>query len=412
MRLQLDGAVPIFLPEAVVHYRARNTMHGIVSQTRRWGEASALLQRRYDDGRPMIENRARSAIKGWKPVFLSLPSAYQRGPRAVPLERRLAGRSPLRQRATSPARDLMAERPDVELSIVVPSWNASATIGEQLEAIAAQEWDGTWEVVVADNGSTDDTLAVVEGFRERIPRLRLVDASDVRGAAHARNAGASASRGKALLFCDADDVVGEGWLAAMGEALRAHEFVSARLDPVALNAPWMQEYRRFTFTTELERASEPPHLLNAAGGLMGVRRTSHEAVGGFDESLLTMEDSDYAFRLQLAGAEPRFVPDAVVHYRCRDTIRGLFEQARSWGQGSALLDRRWGGGERRWASLLRGWKPIVLGLPRTYNKRRWQLAWVLGWQLGRIRGALLRAPPASDLGSADRVARSLAAPRP
>lgn len=65
-----------------MHYRARNTMHGIVSQTRRWGEASALLQRRYDDGRPMIENRARSAIKGWKPVFLSLPSAYQRAGRA------------------------------------------------------------------------------------------------------------------------------------------------------------------------------------------------------------------------------------------------------------------------------------------------------------------------------------------
>jgi glycosyltransferase involved in cell wall biosynthesis len=282
---------------------------------------------------------------------------------------------------------------DVDLTIVIPCRDCAATIGEQLEAIASQEWDGSWEVVVADNGSSDQTRAVVEGFRDRITHLRVVGAAGVRGAAHARNIGVREARGDAVLYCDADDVVGEGWLAAMGDALRRHEFVSARLDPVRFNEEWVREGREwYPGTSGPGKTPHPPFLYNVPGGLMGVRRRLHDAIGGFDETLSYMQDSDYALRLQLQGAELVFVPEAIVHVRGRDTMRGIFRQALRWGQANALLQRKYDDGQRmirnrlRWA--VKGWKPVLLALPKTYRRggRAWFL-WTLGWQLGRLYGS-------------------------
>ena len=64
----------------------------------------------------------------------------------------------------------------MKLSIVIPCRNAARTIAVQLDALCAQQWRGGWEVIVADNGSTDGTQAIVEGYSRRLPGLRLIDA--------------------------------------------------------------------------------------------------------------------------------------------------------------------------------------------------------------------------------------------
>ncbi len=68
-------------------------------------------------------------------------------------------------------------------SVVIPVRNGAATLAEQLEALAQQEYDDEWEVVVADNGSSDATREVVNGFRD-LPQLRVVDASGGSGAGY------------------------------------------------------------------------------------------------------------------------------------------------------------------------------------------------------------------------------------
>src|SRR6266545_10527 len=107
----------------------------------------------------------------------------------------------------------------MKLSVVVPCFNSAKTIAIQLEALANQTWSEPWEVIVADNGSTDSSVAIAESYKKRLPHLRIVDASDRRGAGHARNVGAAAAAGDLLAFCDADDEVAPGWLSAMGQAL-------------------------------------------------------------------------------------------------------------------------------------------------------------------------------------------------
>src|SRR3954452_8254427 len=120
--------------------------------------------------------------------------------------------------------------PPRKLSVGIPCLNAASTLGVQLAALTRQSWPGGWEVIVADNGSTDGSREIVESYRGRLPGLELVDASDRRGQAHARNAGAAAASGDAFLFGDADDEVAPGWLAALGRALAVHEFVACRYD--------------------------------------------------------------------------------------------------------------------------------------------------------------------------------------
>ena len=83
--------------------------------------------------------------------------------------------------------------PLVQLSVVVAAYNAAATIEAQLTALVDQEWSQAWEVIVADNGSTDRTAAVVSSFAQAHPAtlVRVIDASQQRGPAFARNAGAA-----------------------------------------------------------------------------------------------------------------------------------------------------------------------------------------------------------------------------
>jgi len=72
----------------------------------------------------------------------------------------------------------------MKLSVIIPCFNAATTV--QLEALAHQHWCEPWEVIVSNNGSTDETVAIVEQYQEKLSNLRIVDSSDQRGAAHAR----------------------------------------------------------------------------------------------------------------------------------------------------------------------------------------------------------------------------------
>jgi GT2 family glycosyltransferase len=271
-------------------------------------------------------------------------------------------------------------------------------IGEQLGALSRQQWHRPWEVIVADNGSTDGTPAVVEKHRHDLPRLRLVDASRRAGAAHARNAGVAAARGRAIAFCDADDQVGHGWLAALGSALDRHSFVAARVDLTKLNSPALVQGVSNPQSTSLQRINYPPYLPHAGGSTLGVTRAAHEAVGGFDETVHYVEDADYCFRLQLSGVKLEFVPEAVVHYRFKERNSALFNQARCWGQSNVLLYKRYRGAARikdPWIGHLSRWYTLPRRAPWLLQQSQ-RPAWLktLGTQVGVLQGAIrYRVPP-------------------
>jgi glycosyltransferase involved in cell wall biosynthesis len=218
------------------------------------------------------------------------------------------------------------------VSIVVPARNAGRYIAVQLEALATQELGAPWELIVADNGSTDDTREVVRSFIPRFPHAQVVDAGARAGAAYARNVGASVARGEFLCFVDADDRVAPGWLEAMTNGLADTDAVGGPM--IAYVEDRKGRQRVLDEGSSELTTNDLGFLPSTPSSNLGVHRAAFDALQGFDETFpgATGEDIDLCWRLQLAGYGLQFVPDARVHYQERPDLAAVARQFFRYGE--------------------------------------------------------------------------------
>ena len=218
-------------------------------------------------------------------------------------------------------------------TVVLPVRNGAATLDLQLAALAAQDHATPWELVVVDNGSRDATLAVVDGWKAKIPHLRIVS-EPRRGSNRARNAGVGAARGPVVLFCDADDEVSAGWVRHMVNALARFDVVGGALEVDRLNGASPMR------ALSVQRDGLPVLLDRpyAVGANLGMTRAVFDAIHAFDVSFgIGCDEVEACIRAQLAGCSIGFAADAVVHYRVRDTTRDVFRQRFAYGLGRQRL---------------------------------------------------------------------------
>jgi len=278
------------------------------------------------------------------------------------------------------------------LSVVVPVRGRPELLVEQLEALAAQSAREPWETVVADDSDAgdDEVAQVVARFEGRVPGLRRVPAGG-KGAGHARNVGAAAAAGDKLAFLDADDVAAPGWVDAMAAALDRHAVVASRWEFERLNTPETLASRTPAQLDGPQRYRRPPFLDHAGGCGLGVRREAFEAVGGFDERWPLLEDTDLTWRLQLAGYELAFAPDAVVHIRFRSGLAS-FTQAYGYGFYNVRLYKEYlPRGMPRIGPLrsLESLWGLVRSLPEVFDReKRPRYVRRLGHRLGRLAGSI------------------------
>jgi GT2 family glycosyltransferase len=179
------------------------------------------------------------------------------------------------------------------ISFVIPVRDDAVRLEACLRSIAAGTPPGAAvEVVVADNGSTDDSVRVALAAGARVlvlPRARLGEL---------RNRAAAASQGSILAFVDADHEIAPGWIAAAVEAL-SQSGIGAAGAPCHPPSPatWVQ--RSYDRLRRHPVAQEPTEWLGS--GNMAVRREAFEQAGGFDTSLDTCEDVDLCRKLRAAG---------------------------------------------------------------------------------------------------------------
>jgi glycosyltransferase involved in cell wall biosynthesis len=230
----------------------------------------------------------------------------------------------------------------VDVSVVIPCRNGELTLGEQLDALVRQETSAAFEIIVADNGSTDRTAAVVREYEQRDGRVRKIDASVAPGVNVARNAGARSAQGGLILLCDADDVVHPGWIDAHWHAyLDGARCVGGGVDRV------LDDGQRIARERRLYRigARDLPY---GNGANCGFSAEAFRRVGGFDESFAGGADEiDFFWRLAEAGFSLRLVPDAVINKRMRTELRDTFRQHYGFGRGEAHLIRKFGCGGPR-----------------------------------------------------------------
>jgi glycosyltransferase involved in cell wall biosynthesis len=270
---------------------------------------------------------------------------------------------------------------------VIPVRNAADTLGQQLDALSGQTYSGRWEVVVADNGSTDESVAVARNWLRTRCKVRIVDASSRPGSSFARNSGAEHAHGDFLAFCDADDVVAPGWLAAMAAAARDFDVVTGPQDAGGINPAHVVHWRP-PRATALANAGFLPY---APSCNLGVWADVYKRTGGFREDYPQAHDVEWSWRAQLASFTLGFADDAVVRYRYRPTLRGVARQAYLSGLDSARLYRDYsarGMSRPRLRRSLRVWLWLVIRLPYLGSRTRRGI-WVrrAGEAWGRLRGS-------------------------
>ena len=276
------------------------------------------------------------------------------------------------------------------VSVIVPAYNEARYIEEQLEALRAQKYDGLWEIIVVNNRSTDNTVAIVEKYKNRMPNLHLIDAAEKQGRSYARNVGARYAKGDALLFCDAHEVAAPGWLSIMADALSEHDFVAGGLEVQKLNQSWA--WHQPVLIGSKHKAMG--FLPFAGSGNIGVLREAFEAVGGFCEEIVIGEDVDLSFRLQLKGYPIHDALNAVMHVRYRETLSGMWKQTIKFAEAHVYLYKKYAAHGYPRRGVKEAWplyKWLIRYATRLFvgpqqERQKWIRTCAACW--GRIRGSL------------------------
>lgn len=275
------------------------------------------------------------------------------------------------------------------LSVIVTCRNSAPTLTETLDAVVAQTYPAWWEVVVVDNASTDNTVEIAHRFDGKLPNYRVLRVPNPGYQPAGLNHGVEQTTGEVIVFLDSDDVIGQGYLERMGEALTSAPFVGAKLDIELLNSPENRRRRPPLQQVHIDTLGWRPAVI---GATMGARRETINVVGGFDESLPAQHDLDISYRLAGLGIDAIFVPEAVLHYRYRATPRELFGQERSYGAGEVALYRKFresGMPRRPVRQVVGSFVQLVAAIPGARRPGgRARLATVAGNTFGRLEGSL------------------------
>ena len=207
----------------------------------------------------------------------------------------------------------------MSVSVIMPAKNAASFIHEAIASVVAQGAE-VGELIVVDDGSIDQTNAIVRAFSDS--RVRLIP-NDGRGVSAARNTGARAASGDWLMFLDADDRLRSGAVSALLRAAALEtraivvygEYSRIDKDGRRIGVRHLLGGRAKPSGQVLARIAAGNFIVN--GGVMIVRAASFAAVGGFDEAMRYCEDWHCWCRLAAQG-EFRFVPELLLDYRVHD----------------------------------------------------------------------------------------------
>jgi GT2 family glycosyltransferase len=235
------------------------------------------------------------------------------------------------------------------VSFVVPVRNDAARLATCLRSIVRNSHaPGQIELIVVDNGSTDNSAAVARQFGARVVSVEHGRVSDL------RNRGASHAASDVLAFVDADNEIVAGWVYA---ALACLQLPGVAVAGALYHAPpdgtWVQ--RSYGHLRGGPRGQHDVDWLGS--GNMAVWRQSFEAVGGFDTALETCEDVDFCHRVRASGK--RIVSDArlrSVHHGDPSTLREVFSSERWRGRDNLRVSFR---RPLAWASIPSAIVPVV-----------------------------------------------------
>jgi len=272
------------------------------------------------------------------------------------------------------------------LSVIVCTFNGSATIRECLEGVKALDYPD-YEVIVVNDGSTDGTAEICRDFD-----VRLITVANG-GLSNARNIGMRAAQGEIVAYIDDDAYPDPHWLTYL-----AQSFLTT--DHAGIGGPNIPPPGDGPVAECIANApGGPSHVLSTdrevehiPGCNMAFRKGALEGIGGFDPHFrIAGDDVDLCWRLQQTGGTLGYNAAAVVWHHRRGTVRAYLKQQLNYGKAEAMLEVKWpekynGFGHIPWKGRLYGQGPT---LPLFF--RRWRVYHGV-WGSSLFQSIYTRAP--------------------
>lgn len=196
-----------------------------------------------------------------------------------------------------------------QVSVIIPVYNGAAVLGRCLRGIKASTVQG-FELIVVDNGSTDDSIQIAEQFRAKV-----VHCPGPSGPGAARNMGVQSAQGDIVVFVDADVVIHSNALARLVEGFKGNPNVAAvfgSYDDTPFAQNFLSQYKNLLH--HFVHQEGDPHASTFWAGCGAVRKDVFLKVGGFDQARYphpSIEDIELGYRL--CGAGYQLVLDKHIH---------------------------------------------------------------------------------------------------
>jgi len=216
---------------------------------------------------------------------------------------------------------------DFEVSVVIPTYNRSAMMRNAVSSVLAQDTRVSFEIVIVDNNSHDDTQTVARALVDQHPGKVHYVREEQQGNAYARNRGVQTARAGVIAFLDDDVTVDSNWLTTLSTALATRKdlsFVGGRVLPEWPGAPpsWLTTDHWSPLALldygpeELTIAGESPRGLLTAN--IAFRRSVFDDVGQFSPHLQrvkdvigSMEDTEFLMRVCRSGKQGLYLPQMI-----------------------------------------------------------------------------------------------------
>jgi glycosyltransferase involved in cell wall biosynthesis len=206
----------------------------------------------------------------------------------------------------------------MSVSIIVPTFNGASRIGNCLDALLKQAVEHDAEILVVNDGSTDNTTSVVA----RYSGVRLITQQNA-GPAAARNRGAQEAQGTIILFTDDDCVPTPGWLAAMIDPFKDPSVVGTKGVYRTRQRSLAARFVQIEYEDKYRLMSDLPQIDFIDTYSAGFRRDRFLEMNGYDTSfpVACAEDVELSYRMSARGWTMKFVPAAIVYHTHPDTLR-------------------------------------------------------------------------------------------